>query len=107
MELQNLMLNSLQTIYSAEARKESRGAHSHEDFPDRIDEFDYARSLEGQERVPFEKHWRKHTMSYVDAESGKTTLDYRPVIDEVWIKTSVKPFPPSSVSIRYAEFYCA
>ena len=33
MELQNLMSNALQTVYSAENRKESRGAHSREDFP--------------------------------------------------------------------------
>ena len=61
LELENLMIQAVATLSSANNRTESRGAHAREDYPDRDD-----------------KDFLKHTVCWI-GDDGEVTLDYRPV----------------------------
>ncbi|VVT19363.1 succinate dehydrogenase, flavoprotein subunit [Sphingomonas sp. EC-HK361] len=67
LELDNLIAQAVVTMESAANRKESRGAHVNEDYPDRDD-----------------ANWMKHTIATFDGWGGKggaVAIDYRPVHD--------------------------
>ena len=62
LEFDNLIGQAAVTVNSAVNRPESRGAHARDDFPDRND-----------------AEWMKHSLAWLDHDTGKVSIDYRPV----------------------------
>ncbi len=85
LELTNLMPNALATIYGAEARHESRGAHAHEDFSARDDE-----------------NWRVHSIARVDG--NKVGLSYRPIVTDPLTTEEEGGISPEKIAPRERTF---
>jgi succinate dehydrogenase / fumarate reductase flavoprotein subunit len=76
LEFDNLLGQAVVTVNSASNRTESRGAHAREDFPERDDD-----------------RWMKHTLAWIDLQSGAARIDYRPVHANT-LTNEIEPFPP-------------
>jgi succinate dehydrogenase (ubiquinone) flavoprotein subunit len=78
LEMRNLLTCAAQTAKSALARKESRGSHARDDFPERLD-----------------GEWLRHTLSWQGEETdGGVRLGYRPVVMKTLDENECAAVPP-------------
>jgi len=77
LEFDNLMAQALVSIHGALERKESRGGHAREDYPDRDDE-----------------NWMKHTVAWLN-DDGTSRFEFRPVHNYT-LSDDVEAVPPKA-----------
>ena len=93
-ELSNLVFVARALTTAALLRKESRGGHYRDDYPERIDYKDYDKKYEGDMKIWEDQdniEWLKHTEVFYNKEEDKMEVSYRPVRTK---PLSVDTFPP-------------
>jgi succinate dehydrogenase / fumarate reductase flavoprotein subunit len=78
LEFDNLIQQAVVTVAGAVNRLESRGAHAREDYSNRDD-----------------INWMKHTLAWLDVNTGQTRIDYRPV-HTYTLTSDVEYIPPKA-----------